>query len=264
MPVPLTQIAKFIAHMWTRSYSHSTIVSAMSVLAFVHKIRNYADPTDAFLVKKLLLAVKKTVKPGKKRRPITQQLLVVLVEMLELMGKSRWDTVLLKAVMLILYTAGLRVGELLCTGKKSEHTPRIDAVYVMQSQGYIEAIVLRLDSWKHSGGEIAWIKFTRKDDIRVCPVTAFLEYYQMRGEQPGYIFLNESGSPVKSAWFSTQLKHLLVAAGFSPDTYAPHSLRIGATTDLVEKGVPVEKIRAFGRWKTNTHVKYVRPDVIVV
>ena len=40
--------------------------------------------------------------------------------------------------------------------------------------------------------------------------------------------------------------------------YNTHSFRIGRCSDLLKMGVPIEKIKLMGRWKSNAVFKYVR------
>ena len=264
LPFSLHQVAKYVTHMWLQGYAHSTVASSMSAVAFAHKIRGFRDPTDAFLIRKLLAAIKKLKGPSKVRRPITQSLLGLLVELLEMLGLGTWDTVLVRALMLLLYNGGLRVGELVVSGKKSQHTPLLTALFMELDGTNIAAYILRLDSFKHSVGEPAWIKYTPNRDATLCPVRALYSYLLLRGNVPGFIFLMEDGTPVKSAWFTTTLRSILQLAGLDPTKYAPHSFRIGATTDLVGRGASVETIKAFGRWKTGAYSKYIRHNMVVV
>ena len=83
IPVTLLQVEKYVAHLWLLGYAPSTIATALSALSFVHEVRDVADPTAAYIVKRLLKAVRKQAVPSASREPITQQVLLRLLVVLE-------------------------------------------------------------------------------------------------------------------------------------------------------------------------------------
>lgn len=44
-------------------------------------------------------------------------------------------------------------------------------------------------------------------------------------------------------------------------SYTSHSLRIGAATTASEAGIPADRTRHLGRWRSDAHTGYVRADI---
>ncbi len=264
LPLSVHVVALYVTSLWAAGYSHATVATNLSVLAFVHKIRGLVDPTSACLIRKLLLAIKKAKPQGDSRRPITVSVLGKLVQLIGSLDVTQWEKILLHTILVVMYTGGHRVGELVVSGKNDQHTVMYDQLFTVRSGGHLVAFALRLDSYKHDKGEAKWVKYTLKEDANLCPVRLLLQYLHMRGSSPGFLFVRQDGTPVKSAWFAQRLKKLIELAGLDKSKYATHSLRIGATTDLVSSGATSEQIKAFGRWKTGAYGRYVRHNVVVV
>ena len=51
-PIPLDHVAHFIAYLSLNGFSPSTVKSYISGLNVFHKLRNYGDITEAFIVQK--------------------------------------------------------------------------------------------------------------------------------------------------------------------------------------------------------------------
>ena len=58
--------------------------------------------------------------------------------------------------------------------------------------------------------------------------------------------------------YSKRLKDSLELIGFDRRLYDTHSGRIGGATMLWEKGIPVEQIKAYGRWQSDCWLWYCR------
>ena len=92
-----------------------------------------------------------------------------------------------------------------------------------------------------------------KDNI-LCPYYVLQHYVKIHPEcshinQPFFVF--RDGSAVKPAHMRQALKLNLQLAGFDQKLYDTHSLRIGAVTSLLDRGISVETIKKLGRWKSN-------------
>ena len=90
------------------------------------------------------------------------------------------------------------------------------------------------------------------------------KYVELPGNAEGPFFLDASGFVLDSVWVNDLIKALAAALGLSPQDFAPHSLRIGAATDLVDRGATLPQLKKYGRWKMGACFRYVRDDVIVV
>lgn len=80
-----------------------------------------------------------------------------------------------------------------------------------------------------------------------CPVramTKFLTRCLVKPSSP--LFRLSSGHLLTRTTISKNLKQLLRAGGFNPNSYSSHSLRIGAATAAAESGLPDHLIKTLG------------------
>ena len=56
LPVSVNNLALFISYLSAKKFASSTISTYVSTLSYVHKLGNFPDPTNFFLVQKLLMA----------------------------------------------------------------------------------------------------------------------------------------------------------------------------------------------------------------
>ena len=92
----------------------------------------------------------------------------------------------------------------------------------------------------------------------VCPVTAILEFIELRGSQAGPFFIDSAKKPVLKPWFVAQLREVLGRIGFPPMDFAGHSFRIGAATTASLVGLEDSMIQTLGRWRSAAFLQYVR------
>ncbi|SFL91038.1 site-specific integrase [Pelosinus propionicus] len=62
----------------------------------------------------------------------------------------------------------------------------------------------------------------------------------------GYIFTNHIGLPIDPNWFSTKLKKLQARLGIKE--LSPHCTRHTVATKLLQQGVPISDVQAWGGW----------------
>ena len=67
-PIPLDHITNFIAYLSLNGFSPSTVKSYTSGLNFFHKLRNYGDITEAFVVHKMLTGMMRSKSKSKDSR----------------------------------------------------------------------------------------------------------------------------------------------------------------------------------------------------
>ena len=94
--------------------------------------------------------------------------------------------------------------------------------------------------------------------ILYCPIKFLLEYLELRGSNPGPLFIDLDSSPVSRNAFSEQPALAMKISGFNPSYYKGHSFRIGAATLAAQQGCSDAQIRAMGRWKSESFKKYIR------
>ena len=120
-PASSRNVMLFIANCYDSNFAASTVLTYVSALSFFHRKRNWADPTQNFLVKKCLQGYQKDRPSADKRKPITINILLKIIESLSHTTGSHFTRILLKAMYLLAFHAMLRVGEFTC--KSLDSTP---------------------------------------------------------------------------------------------------------------------------------------------
>ena len=76
-------LALFIAHLFSRSYSSSSVTTYISAISYVHKLAGVADPTEAPLIIQILKGYRKLTVVNDVRLPITLPVLRDLIRAFE-------------------------------------------------------------------------------------------------------------------------------------------------------------------------------------
>ena len=265
LPVAVEVILQYVAYLYHKGYSYRTMLTHMSVVAFAHRIRGIVSPTDLFIVKKLLVGIRNMAKKGVDiRKPITVALLGALLGVSTGLFDSEWDSVLFRAILAVMFAGGFRIGELVSSGGVTEHTVKYQHIFEVWSGSCLVAMLVKLESYKHSHGKQAVIRLNAHVGHIACPVTALVRYLTLRGAEHGFLFLRQTGKVVTRTWFADRLTEVLSQVGENPMEYNTHSLRIGATTQLMVNGASIPELMSFGRWSTSAYKSYVRPGAISV
>lgn len=75
-PPSLESVVQFVAYLSAKGLSYATVRSYIAGLSYFTKLQGFQDPTDQFLVSKLLQGLKRTNHTHDSRLPITKHLLV--------------------------------------------------------------------------------------------------------------------------------------------------------------------------------------------
>ena len=94
-----------------------------------------------------------------------------------------------------------------------------------------------------------------------CPFEAVTTFMRIRGcyevdEEQFFVF--SDGTPVRPHHVRSLLRQLLDDRNLDGQLYDVHSFRIGRTCDLYKYGYSIDKIKEWGRWKSNAVYKYLR------
>ena len=95
----------------------------------------------------------------------------------------------------------------------------------------------------------------------LCPYQLLRNYAAVRPTchsifEPFFIF--QDRSVVQPHHIRSTLKLMIKLSKFDDTLYDTHSFRIGAASDLLNKGFSVETIKKLGRWKSNSVYVYLR------
>ena len=96
-----------------------------------------------------------------------------------------------------------------------------------------------------------------------CPYQSLKQYLRLRGniyQNPNeqfFVFSDHSAVTVKH--FRSCLRRTIINAGFAhPHLYLVHGLHASRACDLLQLGIPVNKIKYMGRWKSNAVYRYLK------
>ena len=146
---------------------------------------------------------------------------------------------------------------------KHEHATRADITVLRDRTGQLSALEFRCRSSKGD-------PFRRSVTIRVsaagpdapmCPVRAMVAYLEatthFAANEP--LFRHHDGSYITRSRVDAMIKRLAHAAGFdtSRSRWSTHSMRAGGATSLSFLGVPAHIIRAYGRWHSDSMLRYL-------
>lgn len=75
MPLQIVQVCNCIGHLFWKQYSPSSIASHVSAISYVHKLLQLNDPTNSFIVRKLIKGCNNLSGTSDTRLPITMDIL---------------------------------------------------------------------------------------------------------------------------------------------------------------------------------------------
>ena len=253
LPLSSKQVVYFISYLNLKGYAATSIISYISAIGFLHKIFDLPDPTQNFLVQKLLAGINKKFGKQDTRLPITIFILHRLVDSLAKTNNIRYHRSLLKAMYLIAFYGLFRIGEI---------TIQVDgsiALHIEDIKLGNDELSIFITNFKHNTSQKPFkISIKSQSDGEFCPVRAMHEYLSLRGYKPGPLFCFADLKPIPRSFFVSRLKHSLNFCGLDTKYYQSHSFRIGSASFLSSQGFTDEQIQKLGRWKTNAFVTYIR------
>lgn len=251
-PVPLNHIVEFVAYLSIKGYSYRTVNCRLSAISCFHKIQNYPDATQNFIVRKMLDGIRRTRRSEDTRYPISLELLKRLLESLKHVCHSIYETVLFSFAFSMAFFGLLRVSEFTVVNTSDNVLMYGDIQYNSNSIN-IQLHMSKTDQLGLGSG----IRIT-KDSENKFLFDYCTQYFQSRPKIKGPAFCHFNTNPLTSYQFNAVMKKSLTFIGCNPKHYSSHSFRIGGATALYLKGKTEEEIKAFGRWKSDAWKSYVR------
>ncbi|XP_068748893.1 uncharacterized protein [Montipora capricornis] len=259
LPVSPTILALFVAFLYDRQYAPSTVYTYVSALGYSHKLYGFPDPSKAFFIVQMLKGYGKVGFRLDSRLPLTLPILHRLIQAAAFVTNTPEHATLFKAMCSLAFYAFLRVGEMtLVSSNKSNLPLQLDQLTkLVDSNNHVVAFKLSFRNYKHSYNQPTF-SLTISRQSKFCPVNTMLEYLDIRGHQPGPLFLTTEGQAVSRELFVNFLSRALVHCNLDPSRYKGHSFRIGAASHAAEQGFTDAQIRIMGRWKSTAFLKYIR------
>lgn len=205
--------------------------------------------THSFVVSQALKGVRAlSVRIPKSKFPITPDVLRHLCYATLNAGFPSQTATRLVSMFLLAFHAFLRVGEL-CD---SRHALQLENLLLRSSN-----LIVQFPTYKFSAGRCPSV-FIPACPSPLCPVKAMRSYLQLRGNNPGPLFLSEEGFPLSIMSFRSELAKAVRAANLSSWGITPHSSRVGAATSAAALGIPEETIQHMGRWTSRAFMSYIK------
>lgn len=255
-PVPVSHIVLFISYCFEVGYSPATIRLYTAGICYQHKLRNWPDPSDYFIVKKLLEGCKRLRCSQDSRVPITQAILHKICQLLSRVAYSVYEAQMFRAVYSLAYFGLFRVSELVFTTVTPNRALQLDDMHFDDS---FQALIIRIRSSKtNQAGPPVMVRIPRSDHSSICCVRLMQAFMRARQAIGGFLFCHANGAPLTRSQFSGVLSKVLNHAGMPSSKYRSHSFRIGRASELAIQGVPDDVIKQLGRWSSGAYKKYLR------
>lgn len=261
--ISIPSVALFIYYFHARKLASSTIKSYLSAISYVHKLIGLRDPTQAFLINKLLTALSRQGSCDI-RLTILRPVLPELVGSLGHTVSSAFQRTLYSAMFLLAFYGFFRIGELAAKSANSgSAVVQYNQLRFLTQKGNVQMIKITITKFKHNTtNRLFDILIERELSSPFCPVQAMLNFCKHRGHQPGPLFCHTDMSPVTASQFNIELHRCLMFCGLDTSRYKGHSFRIGAACYAADKGFSDAQIRALGRWKSDAFKVYIRSDTL--
>ncbi|PJE77718.1 hypothetical protein CI610_03353 [invertebrate metagenome] len=259
LPTTVGTLVYFIAHLSQQKMAAATVSTYTAAIGYINRLAGHPDPTQSFIVKKILTSIQRGSYRPDTRLPITPNILNKLVHSLPHIASSHYQACMLKAMYLLAFHAFLRVGEI-TINKSTSHVLQFDDAKIILAGSRPSTLELTFRSFKghYNIRPVTLAIHAKSQELSTCPVTALYQYIQLRGVLPGPLFTFPGNIPVSYQHFSLCLRNSLIQAGFQPNQYTSHSFRIGAASTAAATGVPDEEIQQMGRWKSLAFKRYIR------
>lgn len=262
-PAPSEHVAAFIAFLSLKGKAPSTITSYISAVAFFHKLKGWADPSQNFIVQKLREGCRRRNQQSDTRRPITLDLLDKICQVTGSIAKSNLEASLFRAAFVLAFFGFFRVGELTVASRQADCSQILgvgDVWFVGHDQP-VMLVRLRYSKTDQQGNSVT-LRFCPHTNAQICPVRSVTHYLTLRPPLGHCLFVHADGTPLTAYQFRHMLKKCLEILGVPTSGFSGHSFRIGAATSAALQGMSIPDIQSAGRWRSAAVNSYIRPDKV--
>lgn len=230
-PISLEHLIQYISYLSYSNFAHASISTYISGFSHQHKLLGVSDPTQNFLVTKMLEGTK-FGKRRDRRIPVSLELLTKIVTSLHLICNSNYEALLFSAAF-SLFFALLRVGEITADSRSNDGVHTLRAGDISFKDNYMH-VTIRSSKADQHGEQVTLI--LSKQEKGLCPIKAMNQFLDIRyPSQISPIFLHFDGSVVTRYEFNAVLQKALAFRKIR-DHVRPHSFRIGGATELSRIG----------------------------
>ena len=255
LPAEVSTVAFFITSLAdsVSPSSPASIASILSAISYIHNLNSLADPTQHFIVRKVLKGAANLCKGSDSRLPVTPAILLSLITALPDIVCCHYQSRPFASMISIMFHAFLRLGEV----TTSPHNLLFENVTLN-----LASCAITFSSFKHSSGLPVTISIDKSISAPSCPIALLSDYLSLRGSGNGPLFCYPGFISVSPSKFRSVLSSALARSGRADLAITPHSFRIGAATHAAAQGVAPAVIQAMGRWKSHAYQRYIRISAI--
>ena len=256
-PATENQIVAFIAYLSLKHMAPSTIASYVSGLSYVHKINMLPDPTNNFLVRKIIEGTRRQNRAEDGRLPITFEILTKLVSATQSVCSNTIEAALFSAAFSLAYFAFLRISEFTLRSKTANPSLILQRNDIAFDNNHMTFILRHAKNNQHNIP--TKIQLSRLQTHGPCPVACMTKYLKLTRHKVGPVFMHMDGSPLTRFQFLSVLRKCLLFCDLDTSKFKSHSFRIGAASSCSAAGVSMATIQKWGRWRSSAVNSYIRP-----
>lgn len=256
-PATNQHVVLFISSCYEKGFSPATIATYCSGISFHHKINSWTDPTDTFVVKKLLEGCRRSRKRTDDRAPISQKLLACITKTLSDICYGSYECTLFSAAYTLAYFGLFRVSELVFTKATVSDRPLLFSDISFDNDRSVLQVCIRKCKTNQNGNPIK-LHISASTGDSICCIKNMMAYLKVRPAGQGYLFCHKNNTPLTRYQFSSILSKAIKKIGLPSTQFKTHSFRIGRASDLAARGVSMETIKQMGRWHSDSYKKYIR------
>ena len=256
-PALPSTVARFITNQLDkRRRPHSYVGSVKSAIKHLHAMHG----KSVNLAHESILAVQRCAKAMERvkspKRPLQIADVLQIMRLQEKSTTDRRD----KLMVLLMFYGLLRRSEAVSLLKDDVW---VDTVGIPTQKGLksTEALFIKIRKSKtdQSGGGTTIIVSSQEQQL-LCPVLAFKNYAATAPESK-FLFFNtaDPNKPLSGSTPNFRVKEFVRRIGLDPAKYGSHSCRRGGATAAAAKGIPMEKLKLHGRWKSDAVWDYIQP-----
>ena len=178
-PALESHVVKYAAFLSLENKSHATARTYIAALSTYHKLRGWDDPTDSFLLKKLLQGFTRSNHQVDSRLPITFDKLVQLISSLDNICENTFEVQLFTAAFSLAFFGFMRISELVGQSKQGRSN-RLGLQISDVQLGPELVLHLRASKTDQRGrGSKVHLQAVRSTPT-VCPIQALQSYLSCR------------------------------------------------------------------------------------
>jgi len=255
IPTSESTLLLFATHLATQRLSYSTIKVYMAAIRSAHVttgnhaiFENQSTPRLDHLLQGIHKAESKS-NPHRIRLPITMDIMLKIRTAFSTQSRNHQNTMLWAACCTAFF-GFLRSSEFTVPSPQQydpdTHLSLSDVT--VDNRQAPEVVRLHIKQSKTDPYREGVYIYLGKTHQSICPVEAIITYLEVRGPQPGPLFIMSDNTMLTRSMFASALHGILRKLHLDARLFNTHSFRIGAATSAKEAGISDVHIKTLGRW----------------